>query len=120
MQNHTGDGTNQISLTEKVDVYSLGNILWTLLTNKPPWSKNKDSEVVDALRQRVAKGEMPPLPSKIVNSTDLSIVAIRNAMFKCLRLDPEDRASAGEVAHDLKIAIEEVKRLESGDEANHL
>jgi len=110
MQNHIEDGKDDIPLTEKVDVYSLGNILWSLLTNKSPWVK--DSKVMDELRPRVARGEMPPLPSKIANSTEPSIVAIRNAMFKCLRINPEERASAGEVAHDLKMAIKEVKRLE--------
>eukprot|EP00984_Skeletonema_dohrnii_P007209 scaffold2601_cov127-Skeletonema_dohrnii-CCMP3373.AAC.8 len=110
MQNHVEDGTDDVPLTEKVDVYSLGNILWSLLTNKPPWVKDKKK--IDELRPRVARGEIPTLPSKIANSTDPTIVAIRDAMFKCLRINPEERASAGEVAHDLKIALKEVKRLE--------
>ena len=112
MQNHIEDGTEDIPLTEKVDVYSLGNILWSLLTNKSPWVKVSSSKVMDELRPRVARGEMPPLPSKIANSIDPTIVAIRNAMFKCLRLNPEERASAGEVAYDLKMAMKEIKRLE--------
>lgn len=111
MQNHIEDGTDDIPLTEKVDVYSLGNILWSLLTNTSPWVKDK--KVMDELRPRVARGEMPNLPSKIANSTDPTTVAIKNAMFKCLRINPEERASAGEVAHDLKMALKEVKRLET-------
>jgi len=110
MQNHVDDGTKDVPLTEKVDVYSLGNILWSLLTNKSPWVKDKKN--MDELRPRVARGELPPLPSKIVNSVDPTMIAIRNAMFKCLRVNPEERASAGEVAYDLKMAMKEVKRLE--------
>ncbi|KAL7439453.1 hypothetical protein ACHAXM_006713 [Skeletonema potamos] len=110
MQNHVEDGADEVALTEKVDVYSLGNILWSLLINTPPWKK--DNKKMDELRPRVARGEMPDLPSKIANSTDPTIVAIKNAMFKCLRVNPEERASAGEVAHDLKMALKEVKRLE--------
>ena len=110
MKNHIDDGTDFIPLTEKVDVYSLGNILWSLLTGTSPWKKN--NKMMDELRPRVARGEMPTLPSKFANSTDLSIVAIKNAMYKCLEIDPEKRASAGEIAHDLKVALKEVKRRE--------
>jgi serine/threonine protein kinase len=110
MQNQIEDGTDDVPLTEKVDVYSLGNILWSLLMNKPPWKR--DEKKMDEIRQRVARGEIPTLPSNIANSTDPTIVAIRDAMFKCLRINPEERASAGEVAHDLKMVLKEVKRLE--------
>ena len=111
MQKHIEDGSDDITLTEKVDVYSIGNILWSLLTNTSPWVK--DDEAIDEIRQRVARGEMTNLPSKIANSTDPTTVAIKNAMFKCLRFNPEERASAGEVAHDLKMALKEVKKLET-------
>lgn len=110
MQNHIDDGTDDVPLNEKVDVYSLGIILWGLLTDKPPWIK--DQNMTDVLRPRVARGELPDLPIAIANATDLTTVAIKNAMFKCLRFNPEERASAGEVAHDLKKALKEVKRLE--------
>ena len=112
MQNHIDDGTDGILLDEKIDVYSLGNILWGILTGKPPWKKDKDPIAMDELRPRVARGELPELPAKFANSTDPTIIAIRDAMFKCLRVNPEERASAGEVAHDLKLAMIEVKRLE--------
>lgn len=95
-------------LTEKVDVYALGNILWDILTSHSPRGKmTKDR--MEKTRPKVARGELPAWP-KDVNVTlvesDPALSAIAAAMRKCLRARPEDRPTAGEVADELSQAIE--------------
>lgn len=95
-------------LTEKVDIYSLGNILWDILTTHSPRGKmNKELEA--GVRPLVARGELPSWPSDF-NKTKLlvdpALMAIEKAMMKCLRVKPEDRPTAGEIAHELSEAID--------------
>ncbi|KAL7501699.1 hypothetical protein ACHAWT_009568 [Skeletonema menzelii] len=93
-------------LTEKVDVYALGNILWDLLTTHAPWGKMK-KERQDEVRPKVAKGELPKLPPPYDTLTlqDPALKALKDAMYKCLRLNPDDRPSAGEIAEELAEAL---------------
>ncbi len=106
MQVQMTEYSNPPPLTEKVDVYSLGNILWDLLTTHSPWGKMK-SERQDEVRPKVAKGELPKLPPPYDTLTlkDPALKALKDAMYKCFRLNPEDRPSAGEIAEELAEAL---------------
>lgn len=107
MQVQMKEYNNPPPLTEKVDVYSLGNILWDLLTTHAPWGKMK-KERQDEVRPKVAKGELPKLPPPYdkLSLEDPALKAIKVAMYKCLRLDPQDRPTAGEIAEELAEALE--------------
>lgn len=98
-------------LTEKVDVYSLGNTLWNLLTTHAPWGK-MTKERQEEVRSKVAKGELPELPPPYHKLTlkDPALKAIKDAMYKCLRLNPVDRPSAGEIAEELADALENLPK----------
>ncbi|KAL7532977.1 hypothetical protein ACHAXR_004969 [Thalassiosira sp. AJA248-18] len=108
MHFHLSNYTNPSPLTEKIDIYSLGNILWDILTTHSPRGKMK-KELEAEVRPSVARGELPPWPSdfnKTKLSTDPALSAIEKAMQKCLRGNPEDRPTAGEIADELSEAIE--------------
>jgi len=90
---------------EKVDVYSLGNVYYCLLTRLWPFETIKTREAI----KKVKSGERPPLPDDIRTSTDASIVAIRDAMEKAYIQNPDDRASAREIVNDLSAALEKVQ-----------
>ena len=95
-------------LTEKVDIYSLGNILHTLLTSHSPRGK-MSKELMEEIRPKVARGELPKIPSDF-NETeaeaDPALSPIMKAMYKCLKALPEDRPSAGEIAEELELAVD--------------
>lgn len=92
-------------LDEKVDVFSLGNILFTILTTHSPYKMAKDD--APRVRANVAAGVLPKLPSDFNETTsDPALRAIMAAMYKCLRTNPGDRPTAGEVAAELSEAVE--------------
>ena len=59
--------------------------------------------------KKIKIGKRPPLPDHIRNSTDISIVAIRNAMEKAYVQNPEERASAREIVTVLSAALGKVQ-----------
>lgn len=108
MQYHDTSYKNPAPLTEKVDIYSLGNILHTILTTHSPRGK-MSKELMVEVRPKVARGELPKLPSdfnETYASSDPALSPIMNAMYKCLKALPEDRPSAGEIAEELAIAVD--------------
>lgn len=108
MHYHDSSYKNPAPLTEKVDIYSLGNILHTILTSHSPRGK-MSKELMVEVRPKVARGELPKLPSDFNEteaSSDPALSPIMSAMYKCLKAFPEDRPSAGEIAEELAIAVD--------------
>jgi serine/threonine protein kinase len=92
--------------TEKVDVYSLGNIFFTLLTLEEIFHGISSKKV----KKRVKKGERPiPVDSHGVwNSTDPIDQALKSAMEMCLIYNVTERATARQVETFLKRKLEEI------------
>ena len=80
---------------ERADVYSLGAILYHLLTGKPPYQKKTGREVVMALL------DGPPHP--LETAAPLANKDLQAIINKAMERDPRDRYdSARELAQDLK------------------
>lgn len=94
--------------TEKIDVFSLGNVLYFLLTGKEPFQDEMTAE--DAI-EHVKKGGRVSISEEIKSSTHPFDKAILKALDMCFVYDPEKRSSARAVANVLHQALEETKSL---------
>jgi len=90
--------------TEKVDIYSMGNIFYVLLTNKKPFENVETKET----QMKVAHGELPFISPEQKQSKDPSDIALMKAIEMCWRFVPQGRSSAREVAIFLDEAIETI------------
>lgn len=94
-------------VTEKVDVYALGNVLYRLVVGQSPWKSPfqtklspEDKEMVAHLKRE--NGTLPHIPQSIYNSTDPYIKIMRRAMLQCYRFNPKERPSAQEILSFLR------------------
>eukprot|EP00541_Cyclophora_tenuis_P019344 CAMPEP_0116571242 /NCGR_PEP_ID=MMETSP0397-20121206/17442_1 /TAXON_ID=216820 /ORGANISM="Cyclophora tenuis, Strain ECT3854" /LENGTH=182 /DNA_ID=CAMNT_0004099299 /DNA_START=157 /DNA_END=705 /DNA_ORIENTATION=+ len=87
-------------LTEKVDVYSLGNLLYHIMTTRSPHGKMK-RERMEEVRPMVARGDVPVLSDYFSKHEDPAIAAIRDAMYQCYEKDPLKRPTSRQVADGL-------------------
>jgi serine/threonine protein kinase len=112
------DLSSTTMVTEKVDVYALGNVLFHILTTHSPRGKMK-KERMDDVRQHVRAGERPQMLEPYAsNKQGLKkhriVVAFTKAMDLCYESDPEKRGTAMDVAKVLQNALtrEEMEQAE--------
>jgi len=95
-------------ISEKIDIYGLGNFIYFLLTHKALYSFPITNKW---LRKRLVRnGIKPMLPSNIRHSHDPSIICMRNMMNKCTSFFPDDRPSAKEIADELDEAYNKISQ----------
>ncbi|KAL7530746.1 hypothetical protein ACHAWF_003502 [Thalassiosira exigua] len=92
--------------TSAVDVWSLGSVLYRILTGTKPWGKVKKHQAQEA----VARGERPEIPPEVSNGTDLVDKMLMRALDLCYVYDPSKRATAREVATFLQNGMEAIDR----------
>lgn len=94
-------------LTEKVDVYSMGNIFFRLICRHEPWNSYEKGgkPPKEEVNAKVQAGILPVIPDFVLESTDFATVAIREAMLKAYTTDPKIRPSARSIANDLNHAL---------------
>ena len=81
--------------TEKVDVYSLGNVFYGLLQGEWPF-ENEIKKSADA-QALIMDGKRPAIKPELLNSTDPYIIALTKATQSCWIHDPVKRASSKQI-----------------------
>eukprot|EP00980_Cylindrotheca_fusiformis_P021777 scaffold8600_cov111-Cylindrotheca_fusiformis.AAC.9 len=84
--------------TAAIDVWALGSIFVELLTGKGVWH----GYTVKKAQAKIAAGELPPISSKLLNSTDPVDQVLLKAIDLCYVYEPRDRPKAGVVVDFLK------------------
>lgn len=97
-------------LSEKVDIYSLGNTLFVLLTGLEPRGKEHKQLRLKQVSNIVADGEYPQFPLEYESSTDPAVAAICQAIRSCWEPNPSLRPSAMEIASRLFLALDQIKQ----------
>lgn len=90
--------------TEKVDVYDMGNVFYSLLTGLVPFDEFDSEDVPD----KVMAGERPPVPDEILDSDDPMDKVLVEAMEMCHIHDPTDRPSARDIEIHLKRQLKQL------------
>ena len=93
-------------VTEKIDIYAMGNVLFRLVAGVSPWKKPGVSSLAaeDKMDIALAKrynGTLPDLPPN-VNLDDPALRILYEAMQLCFRFDPKERPTAKELVEFLE------------------
>ena len=93
---------DQPLLDEKIDVWSLGNLIYNMLTGHAARGQAKTWRYAE-VRRDVLSAKMPWRPTDAIylNSTQPAIVAMRRAVERCIVKDPKKRWSALDVAYEM-------------------
>src|SRR3989339_300770 len=87
--------TPPVRITAAVDVFSLGVLLYQLLTDTLPFGQSNTIELFNAIRNK-----NPQIPTSISEKVPISL---QNICLKCLEKEPRCRYSdAGQLADDIK------------------
>ena len=85
-------------LSEKLDVYSAGNILYGIITGEKPWNGERGKKIKSAIQ----RGDRPQVNSTLRNAggtVDIELVRLLDRVYEG---DPLKRASASEIVDALE------------------
>lgn len=86
------------NLTEMIDIYSLGNVFYSLLTESWPYESLKDDEA----QSRILRGERPSLDLRENNFTSPTFMILKQAIDMCWRQEAASRPSASQLLYYLQ------------------
>jgi serine/threonine protein kinase len=90
-------------LTEKIDIFSLGSIMFSLLTGLIPFDEITDEE---EMMDKFMAGKLPFIDPRYKNRDSIERKFVE-VMEDCWKFKPEDRPTAVEVARRLEELVME-------------
>ncbi|KAL7530584.1 hypothetical protein ACHAXR_003575, partial [Thalassiosira sp. AJA248-18] len=89
---------NLAPLSEKLDIYSAGNILYAIITGNRPWNGERGKHV----KTGIQKGKRPQVNDTIRNAEGTGDAELTRLLDRVYEGDPNKRASAKEIVRDLE------------------
>eukprot|EP00571_Detonula_confervacea_P003372 CAMPEP_0172327398 /NCGR_PEP_ID=MMETSP1058-20130122/59472_1 /TAXON_ID=83371 /ORGANISM="Detonula confervacea, Strain CCMP 353" /LENGTH=356 /DNA_ID=CAMNT_0013044435 /DNA_START=376 /DNA_END=1446 /DNA_ORIENTATION=- len=89
--------TKAAPLSEKVDIYALGSVIYYIVVGRDPSKKLEGNDLVE----RVVGGIPPELPKKYSSSEDPIVNTLVKIMNTCHQKDPKERPNARDIVRDL-------------------
>lgn len=115
---------NATYVSEKIDVYSLGNVLFQILTRHQPWTWIEPGGPlsIDEVAKRKLEGMAPTFPDRILDSEKIAHQAMYYGTLACFEPDPVKRPSAFQLFKGLTKAYRwvETNQKKSKDEVRKL
>lgn len=88
-----------------IDVYSMGNIFYTLLAGEMPFEGQKESKA----QKKVMDNIRPNIPDEVLQSDDEAIRTLVQATKRCWRQKPGDRPKAALIRDFLKETMDRIR-----------
>jgi serine/threonine protein kinase len=115
-----GTDGNSEELSEKTDVYGLGNLFYRFIVGRGPWEyapwRTTEAKITQDDKLRIARvkreeGALPPIPEDRLAKikADPALYALYKVMMKCYQFDPSDRPSAEELVDYIDLRIKELE-----------
>jgi hypothetical protein len=107
-------GVSSKLLTEKIDIYGLGNVMYRFAVGHGPWNRPDGLSLTKEQKLEIAnlklkEGALPEVPGEVLNSQEPATMALLSIMRECYRHRPELRPSAKEIVDQLQSAIDAYK-----------
>ena len=105
-------------LTEKVDIYALGNVMFRFAVGHSPWKHANDGrsltfeEKQEIAKRKMMDGALPDVPKDVEQSQNPATKALLSIMRECYHHQPESRPSAKEIVDQLQTAIDQYKEAQ--------
>jgi hypothetical protein len=100
---------------EMVDIYSMGNIFYAIVSGDMPFENDKEKDA----QKKIKNGERPIIPESVLKSDDIAIKTIVSAVERCWKHDPKERPSASTIRDELKRVMDKMTSSD-GNATNHL
>ena len=81
------------ALSEKIDVFAFGNLIYFLLTYRRPFAEYRSR----LAHKMVSNGTRPVIPEHIRKSSDKNIIILLRIMKLCHDQDPDKRPTMQEI-----------------------
>ncbi|PSB54611.1 serine/threonine protein kinase, partial [filamentous cyanobacterium CCP1] len=102
-------------LDERADIYSLGIILYEMLSGNDPFGLGMATSPVSGVTWAVAHCSKPPIPLRQQPGCENLSPALEATVMRCLMKSPNDRfSSVRELQADLQAAIDHPHHISSG------
>lgn len=107
--NRSPEEYGQLRLTEKIDVFSAGNILYGILTGHRHWATSSKR----VIKKAVMSGQKPAIPDKFLQEP--SDKALAELMDRAYEKKSKRRISAREMVEELEVILNAAKEDEGRD-----